>query len=422
MKLIDKIKTTGIAGIAALLLFSSCNKVETAPTPLPIDTTTTGITLSATLAASADDSLFNRMVVRSGLNTLLNTRTLRFTLIVPNNAAMRVLVNSLSGGAVPVAAPDAVHSAFLANTLPVANAQSLVNYNILPQKVLSSSFPTTFPNLQYASNLNPAPTLSPLARLGVHLSKRNGNYINNIPFTTLDVLAANGVIHKTPAFNAPPQRAMWERINTDNALTYLKAAIQRADSGLVATNTSSLIWALSNFGPNLTVFAPTDAAFQATLTAVITQALIAQGVPPATAAAQAAALSASPTVFSNPALYGSLTAQTVKGIVVYHILGSRAFSVNFPTTATNYPTLLNTAVPTHPGVGLQATFTGPSVSAATVKGAVNATAAAMLINPTPDGLPSYGATAPAPFAYTGTSDQHYINGTLHKINQVLLPQ
>ena len=103
-----------------------------------------------------------------------------------------------------------------------------------------------------------------------------------------------------------------------------------------------------------------------------------------------------------------LTPTTVKGIVVYHILGNRAFSVNLPTTAANYPTLLNGAIAAHPGVGLQATFGPTGVTGATVKGAANTTASNVVINPTP---------APG-----GTSDQHYINGVIHKIDQVLRPQ
>ncbi len=90
------------------------------------------------------------------------------------------------------------------------------------------------------------------------------------------------------------------------------------------------------------------------------------------------------------------------------MLGSRAFLNNFPTTATAYPTLLNSAVPTHPGVTLTGTFTGPTISAATIKGIANATAANILVNPTPEP--------------NGTSDQFFVNGTIHKINQVLLPQ
>ena len=113
-------------------------------------------------------------------------------------------------------------------------------------------------------------------------------------------------------------------------------------------------------------------------------------------------------VFSNPALYGALTATTVRGIVVYHIFSNTAFTANFPTTPTKYPTLLNTALPTHPGVELAATFTGAFATTATVKGLGNATAANITINGTP--------------APNGSSDQFYINGVLHKINQVLIPQ
>ena len=207
---------------------------------------------------------------------------------------------------------------------------------------------------------------------------------------------------------APPQRVLAQRIFADADMTYLAAAIQRADSGVAPTTSASLIWVLSNFGPNITVFAPTNLAFQQLLTAQITLALIAQGVPPATAAVIAAGLASTPGVFTNPLLANVLTPTTVKGLVVYHLLGSRAFLNNFPTTATSYPTLLNSAVPTHPGVSLTCTFTGPFVTAATVKGIANATASNIAINPTPDP--------------NGTSDQFYVNGTIHKIDQVLRPQ
>jgi len=105
-------------------------------------------------------------------------------------------------------------------------------------------------------------------------------------------------------------------------------------------------------------------------------------------------------------LFGTLTATTVKGILVYHLFSNTAFTVNFPMTPTKYPTLLNSAIPSHPGIELTATFTGPFVSAATVKGLGNATAANIIINP----------------AANGSSDQLYINGVLHKITQLLIPQ
>ena len=134
-------------------------------------------------------------------------------------------------------------------------------------------------------------------------------------------------------------------------------------------------------------------------------------MPGATAYPTAQYLASTPDVFSNPALYGALSAQTVKGIVVYHILGTsipgiRVFSVNLPTTATPIKTFLNGVIATHPGLLVQATFAGSFVSAATFKGAANTTASKVIISPL------------NPLA----TDQNYVNGVIMKIDQVLLPQ
>jgi uncharacterized surface protein with fasciclin (FAS1) repeats len=243
--------------------------------------------------------------------------------------------------------------------------------------------------------------------MSVFPSRRDaGAWVNNVPILATDAQASNGVVHRVAALVMPAAAQMlWNRINTDPNLTYLRAAILRADQ---ATPSPNLVAALSNGGANLTVFAPSDAAFRGVLTLQITGALMGMGVPQATAQAQATALASTPDVFTNPQLAGVLTSTVVQGLVVYHLLGTRAFSVNLPPTATTVRTLLNNAVPTHPGVTVQATFGPGGVTAATVKGAANPTASNIAINPTP---------APG-----GTSDQNYINGILHVIDQVLLPQ
>lgn len=439
MKLINKIKNIAAPVLVAGVLFASCNKAPEAPVPNVIPANpASGISLAATITANADDSLFNRLVIRTGSQATLANTTNRYTVYVPNNAAMRNFVNAASGGAIPVAAPDAVHSNFLNTTLPIASAGGIVQYNICPQVVTSATITSTFPNFAYPSIINPNPAASPFLRLDNYPSKRsNGAWLNNIPLVPgIDVAAANGVIHHTAAVATPPSVMLWSRISTDADMTYLREAILRADSGTTQTpgtlNSANLQSVLSNFGPNLTVFAPTNAAFQATLyfavypsvynliyqqaynAAILGGAtpaqadVIATNAATANAPAQTTALVSTPAVFSNPLLYGGLTAQTVKGIVVYHLLGDRAFSVNLPTTATNIKTLLNSAIPTHPGVSIAATFTGPSVSGATVKGVGNASAFPISINPTPNPV--------------GTSDQHFVNGVLHKLNGVLLPQ
>jgi len=433
MKYIAKrIKIHFLLAIGAMMfILSSCNKgLEQFPAAAVV--TPAGLALGENIATIADDSLYYHLIVRGNMLTTINTKSNIFTMFVPNNAAMRQFVTAASGGAIPAGSPDATYAKFLDSTLVVAagppvvltgisraSAAGIVNYNMISQSIKMSSVPNTFPNWFYPSNVNPSGTppgtpntagYSPFARLTTHPSTRNGNWVNNIPLVAVDNVVANGVIHTAAAVPVPPSVPLWSRIAADADMDYFEAAVLRADSGVLTTSSASLQWVLTNFGPNVNVFVPTDAAFEAVLTGQITLYLISLGVPPATAAAQAAGLIAlyGPTIFAQPLVASVLTPTTVKGIVVYHMMGARAFLNNFPTTATSYPTLLNGGIPAHPGVVLTATFTAGQVSAATVKGAANATASAILINPTPN---------PG-----GTSDQHFINGTLHKINQVLLPQ
>lgn len=411
------------------LIFVSCNKdVEQFPDnqPEPYNTQLSGIADTLASPARANNSLYSAIVVKAGMTGILNDSSKKYTIYVPTNAAVKTMITLLTGGVVPPGAPDAAYLGFIqSNNFPQATAQGIVSYNTLPGIVDYTNLGNTFPNRQLPSLLNPKPELSALLRLTIFPSARNGNFVNNVPVVAPGIITGNGVIHEVGAVVAPPQRYLWDRINTDPELTYLKAAIIRADSGSIAGNpTSSLVAGLQSIGANLTILAPVDDAFKATLYQLalpsVKASLYAQArannasheTATAYAESQAPAyttlITSTPDVFSNPAFFNLLTARVVKGVVAYHILTSRAFSNNFPATQTNFPTLLNSELPTHPGVGLQASFTGPIVTAATVKGLVNPTAAMVRINPNPE---------PA-----GSSDQHYLNGALHKINQVLLPQ
>ncbi|MFT3907880.1 MAG: hypothetical protein QM737_00520 [Ferruginibacter sp.] len=440
MKYISKMnKISFLLAISAMMILSACNKEleqfpEAAPTPYP-----TGNALGKVLASNPDDSLFLALIERAGLLSTINNDTATFTMYVPNNTAMRQFVVAVAGGAVSPGDPDAVFSGFIRNFFPADQAYAVAGYNIVPQLLPIAAVTSDFPNLQYPSIVNPAPTLSDLLRLTTFPTTRNGAWVNNVPLTdAAGTSATNGIVYNTLALVAPPQRFLWDRINTDTNLEYLKAAILRADSGIVPGPPNgvptTLQGACESIGANLTILAPTDAAFQTALTGAIYQAVlplitqqltayyISLGMTPADAAAQAAidapgyamtqatTLASSPDVFSNTQLYPYLTARTVQGIVSYHILGSRAFTNNFPTDVTLYPTLLNQGLPTHPGVGLQATFSVPFVTDATVKGLYNSTPANIILNAQP--------LTPDPY---GTCDQHFVNGTLHEIDQVLLP-
>jgi uncharacterized surface protein with fasciclin (FAS1) repeats len=412
MQTIKKISSI-IALLISIISISSCNKELEQVNEIPAVQSTLP-KLDQSLRNNADFSLYYALVVRGNQLSMINDSTRSFTMFVPGNAGIKALINALSGGLVPTNAPNAIFEAFINNQVPVEQAAAIVQYNTIPQVIRASSIPNTYFNFSYPSTLNPLPSVSPLLRLNVFPSGINGAWLNNVPIFAFDREASNGMIHQTATLAIPAQRTLWDRISTDTTLTFLKAAVERADSGVAPINSSSLVWVLSNFGPDITVFAPVDTAFQKTLKLVIAQALISQGLPPQTALQLATNLSSTPNVFSNPLLYGALTAQTVKGILVYHILGKRAYTNNMPTTATAFPTLLNTVIASHPGVKLRATINPPNpfVVSATVKDVYNNSPAAnIIINASP--------LTPEPF---GTSDQEYINGVLHKIDAVLLPQ
>ncbi len=357
-------------------------------------------------------------------------------------------------------APDntAILTSFTLLGLP-ANASSLdyfsagkldtlLKYHMIGGRTLSSDkITSTFPNMYLQSALvlaAPSKDLPPGLRMPIFLDKvGTNNFANYVPITQADILASNGVLHKTAIALLPPDQVLWQKIATQADYSYFKSAVIKADEGDAA---KTLQAALSNAAANLTVFAPTNAAFQALLTAQITPGVLplvkqgyintyilpaikaanpgiadADAMVMATAAAntephktnilnaaqaQAAGMAGTPDVFNNPALASVLTPQTVKGLVVYHILGTRAFSVNLPTTESNFPTLLNGAIAAHPGIGIKAVWGAAGVTAITVKGLANATASNVLINQ----------------FVNGTSDQNFINGAVHRIDQVLRPQ
>jgi uncharacterized surface protein with fasciclin (FAS1) repeats len=435
MKLFNKIQKAGLALAIIAMGLTACNKLDLDAVPNTTPAASTLPTL-ATLLDDANFSLLKAAVNKAGLMTTLANKDLRFTVFAPDDAA-------ITASLTPLLPPGVTPAIYINNVLTAADAKSLISYHVVPQVIGAASITSSFPNFQYPSILNPAPTVSPLLRLTTFPSKRaNGAWVNNVPITAVDIQAANGVVHKVARIVQPPSTDLWSRINTDAELTYLKAAIQRADSGVVLLQDrlqSSLDLATYPLaiGSNLTVFAPTDAAMKAFLTGAITQALVGRGIPLATSQFAAGVIvnAGGTTLLSNPSavadipgipvvnlgpiLSGVITPTLAKGIVAYHLLSSqsgsftppgvRVFSVNIPTSATNAKTLLNAGVPAHPGLTVQATFIPslPVVGAATVKGAGNATASNILIN----------LTGGAP-----TSDLHHINGVLHKIDQVLLPQ
>ncbi len=420
----------GLLGILFSITIISCNKDVDSPVandkPAP-----SGKSIGKILSENSSYSLLLAIANKVGLAAPLSDSSKTFTLFAPDNNAIKQFVSIYTNGAVSPSFPDTEFLNIISSASPglTDTLRGIVNYHIIPgQAIKAAAISDTFPSTQMPTGVivPPPANTNPLVRLTSFISRRGSSaWVNNIPVSAADfAIASNGVIHGIPAVLLPPSGNLWQTIIADPQLSYLKAAIDKADSS--ALSKDSLGAALRNFGLNATVFAPTDDAFEN----FILEALKSRGVP--APIAQGIIDDNGTNIISNPgsvtsdlvpnigaALASVITARNVKGIIVYHVISSknpphtppglRYFSVNFPTISTLSKTLLNsdTAAPlrNHPGIALAATFAGPGVTAATVKGLVNSSAANIIVSPPP----------------SNTHDLHRLNGVIHKIDQVLLP-
>ena len=388
MKNIRSAIFNGTVALSISALLFGCNKDLPEATPIappPVS----GQSIAQIISTSPEYTFLNAAILRAGSGLNFNPALVpgSYTVFAPTNDAFMA---------------SGIPSIAVINSLPAAQVAAIVNYHVMGGVVLNAtSVPTTFPNFYGQSALAIGTLPAPLAgsvRMPIFPSRRGTSaWVNNIPIVKADIVASNGVIHNPAFLVMPPAQTIWNNVDTNSNFRYLKAAVQRADSGLAVSNAASLQGALNNALANLTVFAPVDPAFQGLLTLAITRALIARGVDPATAATQAAALASTPDVFKNPALFPVLTAQLVRGIVSYHVLGARAFAANLPSGDSNYPTIAGTALP-----NVQIRVASPSVQ---VRGPGNL-------------LP--GTTTPF-YANVVIRDLHFINGTTHAVDNVLLP-
>lgn len=356
-------KAAGIVGMAlAALVLQSCAKnkefetVPVPPAPQP------GASIGEALAADPSLSILKAAVERAGITAAFSGDT-RFTVFAPDNDAFAA--SGLNLAAI--------------NALPPATLQSILSYHVIPQAIRSTAIPVDRFNVQMPTLLQ-LPGGNPLVKNSIFPARSaRGVYANNIPVKQADIVVGNSVVHKVAALVAPPSQLIAQILGADADLSILRAAIIRADSGQVGLNRLDSV---TRFGvANITVFAPTNAAFRA---------LFPPGTP------DAAIIGA----LNTPQLF---TAQTVRGIVAYHLLGTRAFSVNLPAGPQSVPTLLNGSVPTHPGVRVTTSFTGPMATLVRLEGVGN-------------------MAANQPAARVLTADLNAVNGVVHKIDQVLLPQ
>nr|MCU0396258.1 fasciclin domain-containing protein [Chitinophagaceae bacterium] len=364
------IKAGGLL-LAGALVLASCNKELEPATPI-VTPAPTGKTVSEIVNEDPTLTYLKAAVTRAGsaISGALSDRSAVYTVFAPDDDAFRASFAALN-------LPTGISTI---NLFRPGQLDTLLRYHLVGgQRLNASGISDKFPNMYLQSMFvlqAPSASLPPGYRMPLGISRRGSlAWANNIPVKQADIAAANGVIHKISFLLNPPDKVIAQLVAADTSLSYLLAAVQHADKKPPA-GAPQLLPLLANAAANFTVFAPDNNAFRALLTAL--------GVPP------------------DPSSIALLPSETVWGIVAFHVLGVRAFAANLPAGNGNLASLIG--VPIQSKVTVTAPLPPTSVE---VRGPGN-------VLPTNPPFPY--------FAQVTAGDIHAINGVVHKVNAVLLPQ
>lgn len=259
-------------------------------------------TITEVVVDGDDFTLLEAAVVRAGLADALAQGTL--TVFAPTDEAFQ------AAGFANVAA---------INATPVATLQAVLQYHVINAAVASSAIPTADNTAQ-----------TTLGGGTIYITKNgSGVSVNGAVVTQADVSALNGVIHVIDNVLLPPAGNIVEIAADNPDFTFLVAAVTRANLGTTLATTSPL-----------TVFAPTNAAFQA---------------------------AGFPTIESIQ----SADVNVLTDILTYHVVGARAFSTNL-TNGAEVQTLAGGTVRVNINNGVTVTGKGNSNPSNVVLANINA--------------------------------------------------
>jgi uncharacterized surface protein with fasciclin (FAS1) repeats len=217
----------GLFFLIALIGF--CSGSCTKNTPKSTDYKTA--TISYILANGTNTTLFESIIQKADLDTIFNGSG-PFTVFVPTNDAL-----SQAG----------INESIISN-YTVADAKNMVLYHTIAGTSLAAeSFIGTRESKEIMANGD-----------SVFISGDSSTiYVNGIAVTTVDLVAANGILHALQGVLRSPDKNLLELVNTDTALTFLSTAMLRA-TGMPDSVTSRLA-----LGGPYTFFAPDNDAFRA---------------------------------------------------------------------------------------------------------------------------------------------------------------
>ncbi len=173
---------------------------------------------------SADHTILEAAVLAAELDGTLNSNN-KFTVFAPTDAAFAAL-------------PMGTIDALLAD--PMGELTDILLYHVVPGEALST-------------DLSDGQMIATVNGKDITVTIDNGNvFINNALVTTADITTDNGVVHVIDAVLLPP------------AFTVVDVIVESPDHNILQTavEAAGLAGTLSGDGP-FTVFAPTDAAFNA---------------------------------------------------------------------------------------------------------------------------------------------------------------
>ena len=226
---------------------TSCKKDNDTPAPAPGPGNIVQVA-----QGNPDFTILVAAVVKADLATTLSG-TGPFTVLAPTNAAFAQLSAPFNTAANITAIP--------AGDPQIATLRNILLYHVLAGRKAAADFPT---------GASAQTTQKPAGAGGVndntvYVSKGTGGVTLNgtTKVVTADVAASNGIIHAIDKVLLPPGRKISDIVvasasGSPAQFTVLLAALQRPAA-------AALLTAAADPAANLTVFAPTDAAFAALL-------------------------------------------------------------------------------------------------------------------------------------------------------------
>jgi len=254
-KLFTKLtRTGGVALLLATTLLLGCKKKEEVPLPARV-------TRNNIVQLAQADARFSTLVAalnKTGLATTL-AQPGPFTVFAPTNDAFAAL---------PAASP--FNNATEINAI---TEQATINdlRNILLYHVLGSWVPAA--NISNGSSNLITAKVAPIYTIRIYLSKNSdGVFINgNSKVVATDIIGSNGIIHAIDRVLQAPTQTIGQLVVASAAaspaqFTLLSQALNRPVArDLIARSVLDVSGADPETNANQTVFAPTDAAFNALL-------------------------------------------------------------------------------------------------------------------------------------------------------------